>query len=83
MMWGWHVDMGWGWWVFGPVMMIGFWGIVAWAIVSLIRSNEPTRSPRLKDSARGIADQRLASGEIDEEEHGRIVERLERSHQTK
>lgn len=78
-MWGWNVDMGWGWWIFGPVMMIAFWGLVAWVIVSLVRSNEPRRSSTSISSAREIADRRLASGEIDEEEHRRIVEQLEHS----
>lgn len=79
MMWGWHVDMGWGWWIFGPVMMIVFWGLVAWVIVSLTRESVSPTTRMHSDSAREIADRRLASGEIDSEEHRRILQQLEKS----
>jgi putative membrane protein len=72
------MDVGWGWWMFGSVMMLSFWGLVAWAIVSLVRVQEPRSSNTAPDSPREIADRRFAAGEIDADEHRRIVEQLER-----
>lgn len=79
MMWGLHVDMGWGWWIIGPAMMIIFWGIVAWLIVSLTRTTNTRGSSTGMDSAHEIANRRFATGEIDDEEHSRILQHLEKS----
>jgi putative membrane protein len=29
--------VGWGWWLLMSVGMVGFWGLVIWAIVALVR----------------------------------------------
>ena len=78
-MWGYHMDMGWGWWIVGSVTMVVFWGTVIWLTVTLAQTRESNNSQANYDSARDIADRRLAAGEIDHDEHRRIVERLNQS----
>ena len=58
-----------GWnWALMMIGMVAFWGIVAWAIVSLVRSSNRSRS-RGSDSAEEILAGRLAAGEIDGDEY--------------
>ncbi len=78
-MWGYHMDMGWGWWMIGSVMMLGFWGLVAWVIISLVRGQQPGSTNVLRSTPREIADRRFAAGEIDADEHRRIVDQLSRT----
>ena len=68
MHWGWNDSWsGWNW----ALMMTGmvvFWGLVAWAIVALVRS--PNRSQRVtNNSAEEILAGRLAAGEIEGDEY--------------
>lgn len=68
----------WAWWAWIPmsVMMIAFWGAVAWAVVALVRrsgepggeAGPPARTPE------AILQDRLARGEIDV---GEYEERLQ------
>ena len=68
MHWNWNDSWsGWNW----ALMMIGlvaFWGLVAWAIVSLVRSPSRPRS-RGSDSAEETLAGRLAAGEIEVDEY--------------
>lgn len=64
-MWMWHT--GWG-WLWMSLVMIAFWGLVAWVVVTLVRQSG--RQPRDPD-AQSLLDERLARGEIDEEDYRR------------
>jgi putative membrane protein len=50
----------------GVVMMIGFWALVAWVIVAVVR--RPDGRPSSRD-ARQILDERFARGELDADEY--------------
>ena len=66
----WEVTLMW-------VAMIAFWGLVIWAVWALVTS--ATRRPdhdRRGDDAHSILDQRLARGEIDEQEYRRLRDLL-------
>ena len=80
-MWAWHTaDMGWGWWVFGPLMMLAFWGGIIWLFYALFTSQRrgSERQPGQERIApRDIAKRRLASGDIDEAEFDRIMKKLD------
>ena len=76
-MWAWHAgDMGWGWWVAGPLMMLVFWGAVIWLVYALFAGSR--RSDDRRATPREIAERRLASGEIDQVEFQRIIDALGR-----
>ena len=64
-MWDWTGHMGSWWWLAVP-MMIAFWALVVWAVVTLVRSNG-TR-PR---GAEEVLGERFARGELDEAEYRR------------
>ena len=65
-----------GWnWALMMIGMIAFWGLVAWAIVALVRS--PNRSqPPANESAEQILARRLAAGEIEGDEYQRRLDLL-------
>ncbi len=68
--------MGSGWWGFGWIFMIVFWGLVIIALILLIRSlvrlSRPNeRKEAGRDPAMEILRQRYAKGEIDKEEFER------------
>ena len=65
--------IGWGGWFAMVVMMVVFWGAIAWVIVTLIRHNGPSSSPVAPTGpdAKQILDERFARGEIDEDEYQR------------
>ncbi|KKL13574.1 hypothetical protein LCGC14_2524390 [marine sediment metagenome] len=65
---GW--DMGSGWWIIMPIMMVLFWGGIIGVAVWGIR--QFTRDRRRDRSALDIAKERLARGEITKEEFDRI-----------
>ena len=68
MHWNWN-DSWSGWnWALMMIGMVAFWGLVAWAIVSLVRSPSRPRS-RGSDSAEEILAGRLAAGEIEVDEY--------------
>ncbi|MDI6910511.1 SHOCT domain-containing protein [Nocardioides sp.] len=68
---GWYHDgTGWGGWVLMTIFMVGFWGLVVFAVIALFRG---TRSggewaPEHRDPIQ-ILDERFARGEIDEDEY--------------
>lgn len=55
------------WMIVGGVMMIAFWALVFWAIVSLVRRPTDT-TPRTRP-AEEILDERFARGELDADEY--------------
>ena len=69
--------VGWGGWLIAVVMMVVFWGAIAWVVVTLIRHGAGDRGARTEPPAtRGpdalaILDERLARGEIDEDDYRR------------
>lgn len=68
---GWYHDgTGWGGWVLMTIFMVGFWGLVVFALIALFRG---TRSggdwtPERRDPIQ-ILYERFARGEIDEDEY--------------
>lgn len=74
---GWHMDMGSGWWVLGPIMMVVFWGGLFWLIAKMITGQPQQPKGDAGISAREIAARRYAAGEIDEVEYSRISKLLE------
>ena len=66
MMWWMH---DWGWWWLMPIPMLVFWGLVIWAVVTLIRGpDQGARSVAGLDPERVLAE-RYARGEIDAAEY--------------
>ena len=65
---------GWGAWLGGSLMMVVFWGLVAWVVVTLVRrTGTGSRSfdTAGRVDAMAILERRFAAGEIDEEEFRR------------
>ncbi|MBI1843331.1 MAG: SHOCT domain-containing protein [Actinobacteria bacterium] len=60
----------WSWlgWLTMTIVMFGFWGLVAWLIVTLSRGSSGGGGP-LQRSAEDILAERFARGEIDEDEY--------------
>jgi putative membrane protein len=74
--WGW----GWAGWVAMVLMMLIFWGAIAWVVVAVVRhggltSSESSRGEQPPDPLR-ILDERFARGEIDDDEYQRRREVL-------
>ena len=73
-MWGMHD--GWGWWmVFGWAWFVLFWGGIVWLIVWGINRVSGQREER-RPTPLDIAKERLARGEISEEEFQRLKQHL-------
>jgi putative membrane protein len=69
-MWGIHDGMGW-WMLFGSIWFVVFWGLIIWAIVSLVNRGE--RQVRgTGESALDVAKRRYAQGEITREQFEQI-----------
>ena len=73
--WGWGMMgpgmMGFGWGWFMPIMMVLFWGLVAWGIIALVRGTGGYCVPSQKndkESALDILKNRYVRGEINREE---------------
>lgn len=64
-MWDWSGHMG-GWWWMAVPMMIVFWTLAVWAVVTLVRG-----SRRRERSAEEVLADRFARGELDEAEYRR------------
>jgi putative membrane protein len=65
-----HEGMGW-WMVFGSVWLVLFWGVIIWAIVSLVsRNDRPERQG--EGTPLDIARRRYARGDISREEFERL-----------
>ena len=67
----------WGLWILMIVAMVVFWGALAWIIVTLVRqrggpaSSQPAPPHGMPSDALRILDERLARGEIEEDEYKR------------
>ena len=72
MMWGNYDEFSWWWFVIMPLGMLGFWVLVAWVIVTLVRGDRPTAT---SDPEHVLAD-RYARGDIDAVEYHRRVDDL-------
>lgn len=82
MMYGWYNQgMGGGWWVLMMIGMVVFWVIFVIGIVALLRHYGPWRGGANAQLASGsaieILKQRLARGELTEEEYTRLRKLLE------
>lgn len=78
-MWGMHA--GWGWWMaFGWLWFVLFWGGIIWLIVWAVNRLSGRRpeegSRRGEPTPLDIARERLAKGEISEEEFLRLKQHL-------
>ena len=71
MMW-WHGDWNWWGWLAMALTMLAFWGLLAWAIVTSVRSTGDTgeRTPEM------LLAERFARGEIDEAEYRQRIKVL-------
>lgn len=72
-MWEGHDGMGW-WMLFGSVWFVIFWGLIIWAVVSLVSRLGVRQSGQVNQpqSPLDIAKRRYASGEISKEEYDRL-----------
>jgi putative membrane protein len=78
-----------GLWILMVVAMVVFWGALAWIIVTLVRQRgappapvpqaTASSAPPAGSAALDILDQRLARGDIDEDEYSRLRSLIERS----
>ena len=80
MMYHWH-DGGWGpgTWIAMGLMMLVFWGVVAFLVVYAVRSlgrRTPDSGTPPSDPALRILDERFARGEIDADEYNQRRELL-------
>lgn len=56
---------GWGWWmIFGWIWMVVFWGLIIWAVATLLRYLSTRDSSQRPSNAATILDERFARGEI-------------------
>ena len=68
-------DMGWGgWFGFGWIFMLVFWGLVIWGILALVRDDKYRR--RDGKNPVDILKERYAKGEINKEEFERMKKDL-------
>ena len=65
-----HWDAGWGGWLIMSLMMVGFWGLVIWAIVAITRGTGRSSdgAPQERQDPVRLLEERFARGEIDEKE---------------
>ncbi len=69
---GWYHDgVGWGGWLVMTLVMVAFWGLVAWGVVAIFRGGRDsgTTIGAGRHDAMEILDERFARGEIDAEEY--------------
>ena len=65
----WDMHDGWGWWmVFGWIWMAVFWGLIIWAVATVIRHLSGRDSSQPPSSAAAILEERFARGEINSEQ---------------
>ena len=77
MMWYWGGGVHWWEWLLGFIGMVLFWGLIIWAVWSLVSGlsgRSPQPPPPAASDARRILDERLARGEIDVEEYRRLLD---------
>jgi putative membrane protein len=62
--------------------MLVIWGLAIWAICYLVIGRSNRRLESGPDEARSILNQRLAKGEIDQDEYRQLIELLDASGRT-
>ncbi|HCU70560.1 MAG TPA: electron transporter RnfE [Candidatus Moranbacteria bacterium] len=69
---------GWGggWFGFGWIFMLVFWGLVIWGILALVKDDKYRRRDRDERNPRDILKERYAKGEINKEEFERMKKDL-------
>ena len=73
-MWGWHDQS--GWWVLLMMLgMLGFWVLVGWVAVTVVRGPRPAPRSGVEEAERVLAE-RYARGEIDDGEYHRRLDTL-------
>ena len=85
MMWSNGEGWGWGAWLAMTLMMLIFWGGIAWVVVTLIQHNGtwPTRDqPAPSADPLRILDERFARGEIDDDDYRRRAQHAPRDQVT-
>jgi putative membrane protein len=70
----WDNSWGWGAWLMMGVFMLGFWALVAWVAVSVVRAFPGSR--HRDHVAEEILAERFARGEIDQDEFTKRRETL-------
>ena len=62
---------GWGWWqgLLSLLFMVAFWALVGWGIYALARSARGPGLPGDRPDALSVLDERLARGEIDQDQY--------------
>lgn len=72
-------DDGWGGggWLVMTLVMVAFWGLVAWAIISAVRGSSSTSGHQR--SAEDILAERFARGEISKDEYNERLDALRSS----
>ena len=63
-----HGGWGWGAWLVMTFVMVAFWMLVIWAAVNVVRSAGEA-APTRQRTPEGILAERLARGDIDEDEY--------------
>lgn len=74
MMWYWGGGVHWWAWMLGFLGMVAFWGLVIWGLWYLV-SGAPRSAARHQPTpppAKQVLDERLARGEIGEDEYRRL-----------
>jgi putative membrane protein len=60
---------GWGWWmIFGWIWMVVFWGLIIWAVATLLRYLGTRDSSQPSSNAATILEERFARGEINRDQ---------------
>ena len=77
----WHMGDGWGWWMMlGGLWMVAFWGLVIWAVYTLVTrlgGRETAPPPQTAEpSAIEILERRYARGELSHDEFEAMRRRL-------
>ena len=75
-MWYMH-DVGWAWWLLMFVGMAAFWGLVLYAIVTIVRGDAFGRARQDGEPPGDVLKRRLAAGEITVDEYERLREVLD------
>ena len=78
-MWGYGMNYGMGWWMWGLMALgtVGFWVVVAYVVRAVIQGRPAAPNPTSAGASTGseplrLLDERLARGEVDAEEYQRI-----------
>jgi putative membrane protein len=68
---------GWGWWmIFGWIWMVVFWGLIIWAVATLLRYLGTRDSGQAPSSATSILEERFARGEITSDQFEEMRQKL-------